>query len=191
MAKYFKNIWLGIYTVLVGMSLTLKHLFYRNVTIQYPDERYPIPDNARNRLYVDPDLCTGCKACERICPVQCIEIDTIKGVPGKVPPTKNGQKRALWVAKFDIDFSKCCFCGFCTEPCPTGAIYHTTEFEYSSSSREELKYTFIEMTPEEIEEKKKELAQFQAEKKKKAEAAAKAKKAAEEKGGADGKNEAK
>jgi NADH-quinone oxidoreductase subunit I/NAD(P)H-quinone oxidoreductase subunit I len=35
------------------------------------------------------------------------------------------------VTQFDIDEAKCMYCGLCVEPCPTGAIQHTTEFEAS------------------------------------------------------------
>jgi len=31
--------------------------------------------------------------------------------------------------RFDIDIGKCMYCGLCVEPCPTGAIQHTREFE--------------------------------------------------------------
>jgi len=171
MVNYFKNIWLGIYTVLVGMKLTLIHLFQRNVTIQYPDERYPIPDNARNRLYLDPDLCDACNRCVRACPVKCITVESIRAVPGKTPSLKNGDKRNMWVTLYQIDFAKCCFCGLCTEPCPTNAINHTTEFEYSSYKREDLIYTFVKMSDEEKAQKLKELEEWQASKKKAADEA--------------------
>ena len=97
MRNYFRNIWLDVYTVLVGMRLTLIHLFERNVTVQYPKERYPIPDNARNRLFLDKELCDGCNRCVRACPVNCITIETLRAVPGKTPPLKDGSKRNLWV----------------------------------------------------------------------------------------------
>jgi NADH-quinone oxidoreductase chain I len=181
MLRYFKNIWLGVYTVLVGMRLTLIHLFSRNVTVQYPDERYPIPDNARNRLYLDAELCDACNRCARACPVNCITVEGLRAVPDKAPPLKNGDKRSQWVIKYEIDFAKCCFCSLCTEPCPTNAIYMTTEFEYSSYDRQDLIYKFVDWPEEKIEEKKKELAVYQAEQKKKKEAAAKAKAEAEAK----------
>jgi len=177
MLNYFKNMWLGVYTVLVGLRLTLIHLFARNVTVQYPNERYPIPPNARNRLYLDPDLCDACLRCTKACPVNCITVESLRAVPGLTPPLKNGDKRNLWVTDYKIDFAKCCFCGLCTEPCPTNAINMTTEFEYSAFTRKELHYTFVNMSEEDRKEKQAQLAVYQEEQKKKkaAEAAAKAK----------------
>jgi formate hydrogenlyase subunit 6/NADH:ubiquinone oxidoreductase subunit I len=181
MLNYFKNMWLGVFTVLVGMRLTLIHLFARNVTVQYPDERYPIPANARNRLILDPDLCDACNRCVRACPVNCITVESIRAVPALTPPLRNGDKRNLWVTKYEIDFAKCCFCALCVEPCPTNAITTTPEFEYSSYKREDLIYTFVKMSEEEQKIKQDQLAEFQAEQKKKKDAEAKAKADAEAK----------
>ena len=199
MGEYIKNIFNSIYTVLVGMKITLDHLFRKNVTQQYPDRWHPIkekfdgsrswyegdpgrgdmPPNSRNRLFLDWELCNGCRSCERACPVSCITVDTVKVVPGDpdATPLKDGSKRGLWVTKYDIDFAKCCFCGLCCEPCPTEAIKTTVEFEYSTYNREELKYSFATMSDEMIKEKTEMFGKFQAEKKKK-DAAAKAAKAA-------------
>jgi NADH-quinone oxidoreductase subunit I len=163
------------------MKITTVHLFAKNVTVQYPDERLPVPDNARNRLYVDMADCNGCNGCVRACPVNCITVETVKVVPGdEIPPLKSGGKRGLWVTKYEIDFAKCCFCALCTEACPTNAIRTTKEYEYSTYSRNDLIYNFIElqnfMTPEQIKEKKDMFVKFQAEKKRE-EAAKKAQEA--------------
>jgi NADH-quinone oxidoreductase subunit I len=159
MKKYFNNIWLGIYTTLIGMKITFGHLFQKKVTIQYPDERYPIPDTARNRLYVNMDDCIGCNQCSNACPVNCISIETVKSLATEdLGTTSTGQKKRLWVTKFDIDFAKCCFCGLCTFPCPTECIKMTTFFEYSEYSRRNFLYSFVALTPEEIQAKKDQLA---------------------------------
>ena len=65
--------------------------------------------------------------------------------------------------KFDIDFAKCCFCGLCTFPCPTECIKMTTFFEYSEYNRNNLLYSFVNLTPEEIQAKKDQLAAYEKE----------------------------
>jgi NADH-quinone oxidoreductase subunit I/NAD(P)H-quinone oxidoreductase subunit I len=112
-----------------GMSVTLSHLLRRPVTVQYPDRtplpvREMLPPRYRGFLEVDTAVCTGCQACERACPIGCIQI-TLEKDP------QNPKQRL--VTQFDIDEAKCMFCGLCVEPCPTGAIAHTREFEAATA----------------------------------------------------------
>ncbi|HRI45980.1 MAG TPA: NADH-quinone oxidoreductase subunit I [Ignavibacteriaceae bacterium] len=165
MREYFSNIWSGLFTVLVGMKITFKHLFEPSVTIQYPDEKPKLPERARNRLYVNMDDCIGCDQCSRACPVSCIEIETVKALPtDDLGKTSQGKKKALWVTKFNIDFAKCCYCQLCVFPCPTECIYMTETYEFSEYQRDSLNYSFVTLTPSEIEEKKDNFAKFEAEK---------------------------
>ncbi len=177
MKQYFKNTWLGIYTVLVGMRITFKHLFTPAVTIQYPEVKLKLPERERNRLYVNMDDCIGCDQCSRACPVSCIEIETVKSIPGEdLGITSNGKKKALWVTKFNIDFAKCCYCQLCVFPCPTECIYMTDVYEFSEYDRNNLVYKFATLTEEEALEKKLNFEKFTAEKEaQKAAAAAKPK----------------
>jgi NADH-quinone oxidoreductase subunit I/NAD(P)H-quinone oxidoreductase subunit I len=110
-----------------GLSITLSHLVRRPMTVQYPDRtampvRDMLPPRYRGFLEVDASICTVCQACERACPIGCIQI-TIEKDPA------DPKKR--FCTQFDIDEAKCMFCGLCVEPCPTGAIQHTREFEAS------------------------------------------------------------
>ena len=165
MKEYFKNTWLGIWTVLVGMKITFRHLFTPAVTIQYPDVKVNLPDRVRNRLYVNMDDCIGCDQCSRACPVECIEIETVKSVPGEdLGTTSNGKKKALWVTKFNIDIAKCCFCQLCVFPCPTECIYMTDVYEFAEFERNKLVYNFVTLTAKEIEEKKANYAKLEADK---------------------------
>jgi len=165
MKQYLRNTWLGIWTVLIGMKITFKHLFVPAVTIQYPDVRLNLPERERNRLYVNIDDCIGCDQCARACPVECINIDTVKSIPGdELGITSNGKKKALWVTKFDIDIAKCCFCQLCVFPCPTECIYMTDVYEYSEFERANLVYKFSALTEAEGIEKKSNYEKFQAEK---------------------------
>ncbi len=176
MKQYLINTWQGLWTVLVGMKVTLKHIFVPSVTIQYPDVKPVLPERARNRLYVNMDDCIGCMQCSTACPVNCIEIETVKAIPSDGERiTSNGKKKALWVTRFDIDIAKCCFCSLCTYPCPTECIKMTNVYEFSEFERENLIYSFASLTEKEIEEKQKNYNKFMEEKAAAKLAAAKAK----------------
>lgn len=168
---YFKNIFTALYTVAVGMRITLKHLFVPAVTLQYPDAKLKMPERTRNRLYVNIDDCIGCDQCSLACPVDCISIDTIKSTPDQdLGTTSTGHKKRLHVPKFDIDIAKCCYCGLCVYPCPTECIVMTDVYEFSEFDRHNLVYHFSRMVDSEIDDAKAKL--------KKAEEEAAAKKAA-------------
>jgi len=155
MREYLNNIKDGLVTVFIGMKITFLHLFTPSVTIQYPSVKVPMVDRARNRLFVNIDDCIGCDQCARACPVSCISIDTVKGLPtDDLGKTSQGKKKALWVTKFDIDFAKCCYCQLCVFPCPTECIFMTDEYEFSQLERTGLLYKFSALSPEDVEQKK-------------------------------------
>jgi NADH-quinone oxidoreductase subunit I len=47
---------------------------------------------------------------------------------------------------FRINFSRCIFCGFCEEACPTYAIQLTPDFEMSEARRRDLVYEKEDLT---------------------------------------------
>ena len=146
MTRYFQDIGHAIWTVLVGMKVTFGHFFVPAVTMQYPDEKWTMPDRARGRLHNNVEDCIGCQACARVCPVTCITIETEKRKPDEpalFTSEESGKKpRKLRVTRYDIDFSHCCFCAFCTEACPTESLRMIPEYEYSVYDRKELVYGF-------------------------------------------------
>lgn len=151
MKQYFVDIFRSIWTVLIGMKITFRHLFTPAVTIQYPDVKLKLPERARNRLYVNMDDCIGCLQCEMACPVDCITIETIKAQPTEdLGTTSTGQKKRLYVPVFDIDIAKCCYCGLCVYPCPTECITMTDVYEFSEYERRNLVYNFATLTEEEV-----------------------------------------
>jgi NADH-quinone oxidoreductase subunit I/NAD(P)H-quinone oxidoreductase subunit I len=81
------------------------------------------------------DTCTACQACERACPINVIAIEIEKD-------PANPKSRVM--TRFDIDEAKCMFCGLCVEPCPTGAIQHTREFEGSQRSLHNMVLRFVD-----------------------------------------------
>ena len=43
--------------------------------------------------------------------------------------------------RYDIDLTKCIFCGFCEESCPVDSIVETHIFEYHGEKRGDLYFT--------------------------------------------------
>ena len=110
----------------------------RLVTVQYPEERLPQKEAARNFPFLVYDgedwekglRCVACQICEKECPPQCIYIvkDTAK------KPDYMG-KLQLQPKVFDIDVSVCMSCQICVEVCPFEAIKMDVEFELSTDDR--------------------------------------------------------
>jgi len=110
----------------------------RLVTVQYPEERLPQKEAARNFpfLVYDGDdwqkglRCVACQICEKECPPQCIYIvkDTVR------KPDYIG-KLQFQPKVFDIDTSVCMSCQICVEVCPFDAIKMDVEYELSTSDR--------------------------------------------------------
>ncbi|MBS14121.1 MAG: NADPH-quinone oxidoreductase [Gemmatimonadetes bacterium] len=141
MSRYFANIYQSLSSIWVGMNITLKHLFTPAITLQYPEERWEMPERARNQLFNDIDDCIGCDQCARACPVDCIYIETEK-TDDDLGLTSKGTKKRLKVLRFDIDMSLCCYCGLCTYPCPTECLVMTPNYESSVYDRTDLLYKY-------------------------------------------------
>jgi len=185
MPRYLINIWASITTLITGLLVTWKHMLHirrDNVTLQYPEERWPQPDRyigfdhddyniIRTRLQVDIDDCIGCLKCQRACPVDCIKIDTVKlpketkmgSLPGstQTSTTSSGSPKRLLVARFDIDLAECMYCNLCTYPCPEECIFmvggpnghrHPIDYEFAERNRNRLVYQFATATDEEVEQ---------------------------------------
>ncbi|GAL83052.1 hypothetical protein MYP_278 [Sporocytophaga myxococcoides] len=185
-STYWGSISEGITSLLAGLLLTFKHLFqalrYKRepvgvenkdyfsfdkgiVTLQYPHEAIPVPDNGRYRLHNEIDDCIVCDLCAKICPVNCIEIDAIKSTE-EIGKTSDGSTKRIYAGTFDIDMAKCCYCGLCTTVCPTECLTMTKTYDYSEFDVRNMVYHFTNLTPDQAEEKKKLYEEKQKEKSK-------------------------
>ena len=117
-----------------GMALTLRYMFKKPVTVNYPYERSPISprfrgEHALRRYPNGEERCIACKLCEAVCPALAITIEA--------EPREDGSRRTT---RYDIDMTKCIYCGLCQEACPVDAIVEGPNLEYSTETREELFY---------------------------------------------------
>lgn len=191
MTKLLNNFWVTFSSIFIGLGVTWRHLFKKNVTIQYPEEKLDMPKGVRHQLYVNIDDCIGCNLCSKACPVNCIDIETVKSTDeDDLGETSTGHKKRLWVTKFDIDMAKCMYCDLCVPPCPTDCIYMVEDYEYSKYDRNDLLFQFSDLSSEKVEEVKKKAEEEAARKKAEKEKQAAKKKAEKEKKQAeDKKNE--
>jgi formate hydrogenlyase subunit 6/NADH:ubiquinone oxidoreductase subunit I len=148
MLIYFRDIWLGIITVLRSMGIAWKHLFTRSVTLQYPTERWTMPERSRARLSNKIEDCIGCAQCSRVCPSSCIEIRMEKRGKDEPPVfASDGTPIKLRTYLYNIDMSLCCYCGLCTFSCPTHCLVMTGDYEYSVYDKSEHLYRFAKEEP--------------------------------------------
>ncbi len=115
-----------------GMALTLRKLFSRPITRQYPQEKPPVQLGFRGQhaLVRDPatggSRCVACMRCATVCPSRCIAIRYHEKAGKRI------------VDSYDIEALRCVYCGFCEEVCPVNAIVLTEIFEYAAYDRDAL-----------------------------------------------------
>jgi NADH-quinone oxidoreductase subunit I len=120
--------------LVTGFWMTLKYMFKKKVTLNYPYEKGPLSprfrgEHALRRYPNGEERCIACKLCEAICPAQCIVIES--------EPRADGSRRTT---RYDIDMTKCIYCGLCEEACPVDAIVEGPNLEFATETREELMY---------------------------------------------------
>jgi NADH-quinone oxidoreductase subunit I len=123
-----------LFEIFNGMRLTLKYMFKKKVTINYPFQKGFISsrfrgEHALRRYPNGEERCIACKLCEAVCPAQAITIEAEE--------REDGSRRTT---KYDIDMIKCIYCGLCQEACPVDAIVEGPNFEFATETREELYY---------------------------------------------------
>ena len=135
MKLLFRSLWfLFLGELISGLFLTLKYMFKKPVTINYPYEKGHLSPRFRGELALrrypnGEERCIACKLCEAACPALAITIDA--------EPRDDESRRAT---RFDIDMTKCIYCGLCEESCPVDAIVLGPNYEFSTETRPELFY---------------------------------------------------
>ena len=134
MIKTVKELFSSIFSLFEGMAVTLKYLFKRPVTMQYPEKKWTVPERHRGvvQLVIDQKTgkhkCIACLNCVRVCPnfSLCVEAGT-------------DENKKKYPVKFELALGQCMFCGLCVESCPTNALEMNKEYELAVYTRDGLK----------------------------------------------------
>ena len=127
--------------VLGGLNATIKHLFRKKVTIDYPLEKREISDTYRGQHVLKRDengaeRCTACGLCAVSCPAEAITMTAAERVKGE----EKLYREEKYAAVYEINMLRCIFCGLCEEACPKEAIFLTDRIVPVSGNRDEMIY---------------------------------------------------
>jgi NADH-quinone oxidoreductase subunit I len=122
----------GAAAIAKGMKVTIKEMMNPIITDAYPDAPPEFQERYRGKHVLQRDengleKCVACFLCSAACPANCIYIEAADNTD---QDRISGGERYAKV--YNIDYSRCIFCGYCVEACPTDAITHGHGFELAS-----------------------------------------------------------
>src|SRR4030095_8495158 len=138
--------WKGMAVIrpfVIGFATTLKHLFRKPITINYPEEKMPMFPKWRGKKVLMRDengleKCVACGLCSVACPADAIYLEAAEN-DGTVLAGPR------YASVYQIHKTRCIFCGMCEEACPVSAIFMGKDYELAVYRKDEFVWAKTEL----------------------------------------------
>jgi NADH-quinone oxidoreductase subunit I len=123
-----------------GLFTTLREMFRKPVTVQYPEEKILVSRRFKGRHVLQRyengmERCIGCSLCSAACPADAIFVESAENTDDE--RYSPGERYAR---VYEINMLRCIFCGYCEDACPTEAIVLGDNYELSFTDRRQSIY---------------------------------------------------
>lgn len=123
--------------VIGGLWITIRHLFRKKATVQYPEVKRDFAPVYRGWHVLKRDEqgrenCTACGLCAVACPAEAITMTAAERGPGE----EKLYREEKYASVYEINMLRCIYCGLCEEACPKEAIFLTDRLVPSDMLRE-------------------------------------------------------
>ena len=124
---------LYLINIIKGMLITFSHMFKKQPTIRYPEEKREFSPVFRglhvlNRDEEGRERCTACGLCAVACPAEAITMEAAERVEGE----EQLYREEKYAAKYEINM--------CEDACPKDAIYLSETFAPANYTRKGFIY---------------------------------------------------